>query len=142
MEITVPKLTTILWQLRLGTILILLDALVASFTVFTLWMLLPIAIMLTLEAAFLFVYLPKFFGGYKIEIKDGSILVHYGVFIKSTRIMPYARMVYTGSYATPISKRRGLMGISLRAARGVLFLPEIEKEKALSIIETVSEGLK
>lgn len=142
MEITVPKFTTRLWQLRLGIVMLILDLMLGALSTFTLWMLLPIGILLTLEAAFLFVYLPKFFSDYRIEVKKDAVLVVYGVFIRTTRIMPYGRLVYTGSYATPLSRRQKLMGLSLRAARGVLFLPEIEMQQANLIINAMQEGDK
>ena len=142
MEITVPKFTARLWQLRLGIAMLIFDLILGALSTFTLWMLLPIGILLALEATFLFFYLPKFFSDYRIEVKKDAVMVVYGVFIRTTRIMPYGRLVYTGSYATPLSKRRKLMGLSLRAARGVLFLPEIEMQKAKFIIDAMQEGDK
>ena len=142
MKISVPKLTKRLWQIRLGVLLFALNGVIAFFTVFTLWMLIPISVLLSLEALFIFLYIPRFFRDYEIEVKDGAILVHYGVIIKTTRIMPYARLVYVGGYSTPLSRREGLTGISVKAARGVLFLPEIEEEKAKLLFDAVSEGEK
>ena len=56
--------------------------------------------------------------------------------------MPFARLVYLGGYSTPISRKKGLIGISIRAARGVLFLPEIETARATALFDAVSEGEK
>ena len=140
MRFSVPQTTKRLWQLRLGLALLIIDGIIAFFTLFTFWMLIPVGVLLTLEALFIFFYVPRFFKSYEIEIKDGAILVHYGVIIKTTRIMPYARLVYVGGYSTPVSRRLKLMGISIKAARGVLFLPEIALEKAKMLFNAVSEG--
>lgn len=140
MKILVPPATKILWQIRLGLAMLILNGIIAFFSVFTLWMLIPVGVFLTIEALLIFLYIPRFFKSFEIEVKDGAILVHYGVFLNTTRIMPYARLVYVGGYSTPVARKCGLMGISVRAARGALFLPEIEAEKAKALFRAVSEG--
>lgn len=138
MTLKLPKATLLLWQLRLGVILLIFDILVAAFSVFTFWMLFPVALFIALEAVYVFVYLPKYFASYKIVVKNESIIVSYGVLIQTTKIMPYARLVYIGSYATVLCKRLRLTGLSLRAARSVLFLPELDNSSVTTIMAAVS----
>ena len=142
MKISVPKVTKTLWQVRIALALLVINGVIVFLSVFTLWMLMPVVVLLALEALFIFLYIPKFFRSYKIEVHDGAIIVHYGVILKTTRIMPFARLVYLGGYSTPISRKKGLIGISIRAARGVLFLPEIETARATALFDAVSEGEK
>lgn len=142
MKISVPRVTKTLWQIRLAVILLIINGALAAFSAFTFWMLIPVGVLLGFEALFIFLYVPKFFRSYEIEVRDGAIIVHYGVILKTTRIMPFARLVYLGGYSTPVSRKKGLMGVSVRAARGVLFLPEIEAARAVALFDAVSEGEK
>lgn len=137
MEITIPKVAKTLWTARILVIFLVLDLIVAVFSVFSLWVLLPTLILLVAQVCFLCVYLPKFFKGCKICLNDGVLTVHYGVIIKTQSIMPQARLVYIKSYATPLSKRCKVKGLIFRATRSAIFLPEIEMDKAEALVKAI-----
>ena len=55
-------------------------------------------------------------------------MINRGVFIKTTHIMPFSRLVYAQSFATPLAKRMGLSALTLKAARSSIIIPELNAE--------------
>ncbi len=121
-----PKKTQYLWQARIGTALLCVAAVTAFFIKFSLWMLLPTAIILFLSFLFVFAYLPRYFSSYSISSDGKAIIVRKGVIFKMTYIMPYPRMVFATVYSSPISAKLGVSGVIIKAARGWLILPEMD----------------
>ena len=103
MTFHLPKKTRILWQLRIVLAFACVCAAVAFFSRYTLWFLLPAAIIATMGLIFAFIYVPFYFNSYKITVDDNSISITKGVIIKTTNIMPYPRLVFAQSFTTPLS---------------------------------------
>jgi len=137
MTFTLPTKTRALWQLRIVIAFALLCAMVAFFSRFTLWFLLPAAIIAMLGLIFAFVYVPFYFKSYKILVEESFISITKGIFIKTTSIMPFPRLVYAQSFTTPLSALMQMKCIMLKAARGWMLIPEIEAENANFLLENL-----
>lgn len=137
MTFYLPKKTRVLWQLRIVFAFALLCTAVAFFSRYTLWFLLPVAIIATLGLIFAFIYVPFYFKSYKITVDDNSISITKGVVIKTTNIMPYPRLVFAQSFTTPLSSVMKMKCVMLKAARGWILIPEIENVNADYLLENL-----
>ena len=127
-ENQLPKKTVTLWQIRIGLIGLILLILVCAFGFLTRWVLLGGVVIAVMLAVFLFWYLPRYFKSYEILFPKGAVVINRGVFIKTTHIMPFSRLVYAQSFATPLAKRMGLSALTLKAARSSIIIPELNAE--------------
>lgn len=133
-----PIKTLILWQLRfliIGLVLVFGCLYFAT----TLKILNLIArILAIINFLIIFLYLPAFFKGYKIQFEGEAIIINYGVFVKITHIMPYSRLIYAQSFATPLARIFGMTMITLKAARSRIIIPEINEADATAITDYLS----
>lgn len=125
-ENQLPKKTVTLWQIRIGLIGLILLILVCAFGFLTRWVLLGGAVIAVMLAVFLFWYLPRYFKSYEILFPKGAVVINRGVFIKTTHIMPFSRLVYAQSFATPLAKKMGLSALALKATRSSIIIPEFD----------------
>ena len=125
-ENQLPKKTVTLWQIRIGLIGLILLILVCAFGFLTRWVLLGGVVIAVMLAVFLFWYLPRYFKSYEILFPKGAVVINRGVFIKTTHIMPFSRLVYAQSFATPLAKKMGLSALALKAARSSIIIPEFD----------------
>lgn len=130
MTFSLPKKTRALWQLRIILVFVLLCAIVAFFSRYSLWFLLPAAIIATLGLIFAFIYVPFYFNSYKITVDENSISISKGLIIRTTNIMPFPRLVFAESFTTPLASLMKLKCVMLKAARGWILIPEIEIDNA------------
>ena len=135
MTLTLPAGTLRLWQLRVVMLTALVDALIVGFGGVTKVFLIILAVPTLLGAVAVFWYLPRFHKNWRLSTKDNIIEVENGVIIKTVHILPCPRLIYAGSYATPLGRLLGLEGVTLKAARGRLILPEIYKQDAEDVIK-------
>ncbi len=137
MTFVLPKRTCALWQIRIVMVFALVCAAFAFFSRYTIWFLLPAAVSASVGLVFAFAFIPFYFKSYKITIDDGSIIINKGVIFKVTNIMPFPRLVYAQSFATPISTAMKIKGIMLKAARAWIFIPEIDNTDADILLENL-----
>lgn len=137
MTFSLPKKTRFLWQTRIVFAFALLCAAVTFFSQFTLWFLLPAAIIATLGLTFAFIYIPFYFKSYKITVDENSISITKGVIIRTTNIMPYPRLVFAQSFTTPLSTVLKMKCVMLKAARGWILIPEIENINADYLLDNL-----
>lgn len=137
MTFTMPQKTRVLWQIRIVFAFAVLCAAVAFFSRFTLWFLLPAAIIATLGLLFAFIYVPFYFKSYKIAVDDNSIIITKGVIIRTTNIMPFPRLVFAQSFTTPLSQLMKMKCVMLKAARGWILIPEIENINADYLLDNL-----
>ena len=114
MIFNLPSKTRVLWQIRIVFAFAVLCVAVAFFSRYTLWFLVPAAVIATLGLVFAFVYIPFYFNSYKISVDENSITITKGVIIKTTNIMPYPRLVFAQSFTTPLSSAMKLSLFCLR----------------------------
>lgn len=138
MKIKLPLKTRILWQIRLSVLFIIIIGAVAAFTPLTAWMLLPSAVLFALALIFLFWYVPAFFKSYEILIENGTVIINRGVFIKTTYIMPFPRLVFAQKVSTIVSSRLRLCAVALKAARGFVIIPEMELSDAERLLMSLA----
>lgn len=137
MTFSLPKKTRILWQIRIIFIFIVLCAAVAFFSRYSLWFLLPAAIIATTGLLAAFIYVPFYFKSYKIFVDESSISISKGIIIRTTNIMPFPRLVFAESFTTPLASVMSLKCVMLKAARGWILIPEIENENADFLINNL-----
>lgn len=135
---TLPKRTLLLWQLRV----LILNLICVSLCLFfskDLEPLKSVALVISIIALCIIVfYLPAFFKSYEIMIKGEAVIINYGVLIKTTHIMPYSRLIYAQSFATPLARLMGVASLTLKAARGWILVPELCADKAQEIIDSLT----
>ena len=139
-ENTLPKKTTILWQIRVIVIAFILASLCLYFVPFFSFLKVAAIVIAVLGVLIAFLYLPFFFKTYKIILSNDAVIVKFGIIIKLEHIMPYKRMIYAQSFETPMARIMGVTAVRLKAARSYLLVAEIEKESAQSIIDFLAEG--
>ena len=137
MTFSLPKKTRILWQLRIVLAFVLLCAGVSFFSRYSLWFLLPAAIIATMGLAVAFIYIPFYFKSYKITVDESSISISKGLIIRTTNIMPFPRLVFAQSFTTPIASVLKLKCVMLKAARGWILIPEIEQQNADYLLDNL-----
>ncbi len=134
-----PKRTLLLWQIRVLIIGILIAAtclvLSSIFEILSLVALILFIIIVLIVLA----YLPAFFKSYEIILKEDAIIINYGVFIKISHIMPYSRLIYAQSFATPLARIMKLSTLTLKAARSIIIIPEIEYDAAKEVIAILAK---
>lgn len=139
-EKKLPVRTLLLWQIRVTVLFVLLGAVCLYFCSVYKWFWVLVTV---ITAVFLFVilwYLPRFIRNYRIKLIGEAVIIENGVFIKTTHIMPYSRMIYTKSFTTPLAKAMGLTSISLKAARSSIIMPEILVSDAVVLLKLLSKG--
>ena len=124
MTFDLPTKTKTLWQIRFVCAMVFLCFMSFLFGQNARWYL--IFIILTLGSSIAFIYLPLYLKSYKITVDTAFISVSKGIIIKSTNIMPYPRLIYAQSYTTPLASLFKMKIILLKAARGWIFVPEME----------------
>ena len=135
-----PKKTLWLWQLRCIGFYFILIALCAYFYASYKFLLTASAIVTAICLVTVFWYLPYFIGSYRIICSGEGVVIKRGVIIKTTHIMPYSKLIYTQTYTTPVAKLLGLTAISLKAARTIIFIPEMRLNDAKRFLAFLSEG--
>ena len=123
-ENKIPEKTLFLWQIRIGVLGAIPTAALFILSAVSLWFLIPAGVLTVFILLFLFWYLPRYFDSYEILFPKGAIIINRGVFIKTSHIMPFSRLVYAQSFSTPLAKVMGLAAVSLKAARSRVIIPE------------------
>ena len=123
-ENKIPEKTLFLWQIRIGVLGAIPTAALFILSSVSLWFLIPAGVLTVFILLFLFWYLPRYFDSYEILFPKGAIIMNRGVFIKTSHIMPFSRLVYAQSFSTPLAKVMGLAAVSLKAARSSVIIPE------------------
>ncbi len=142
MESRLPEKTLTLWQIRFTALFAVLIGVLAYFLKYSKWLFIPIGVFSVLGAVFIIWFLPLYFKSFIITADDTAIKVSRGVFIKLTNIMPYPRLVFAQSFSTPVARHFGLTGVTLRAARGLLVIPEMNIDDAKILLDGLSGGRK
>ena len=133
-EYKLPKKTLLLWRIRAVVAAALLFALCIYFYFSTTFVYIFSALLVALLLYLCFFYLPRFFKGSKIIFLNGSVVVEWGVFIKTTHILPFSRLIYAQTFTTPIAKLFGLTAVTLKAARKSILIPEMQTADAIKLI--------
>lgn len=139
-ENTLPKKTTLLWQVRIIIITFILVAACLYFEPLFSFLKIAAIIIGIIGIILAFLYSPFFFKSYKIILSNDAVIVKFGIIVKIEHIMPYKRMIYAQSFETPLARIFGIAAVRLKAARSYLFVAEIEKEAAQTIIDFLAEG--
>lgn len=133
-----PKRTRLLWQLRCAGINLIIIALCGYFYASYGFLLIAGAIITAIGLFMVLWYIPKFIKSYRINCTGDAVIIKRGVFIKTTHIMPYSRLIYTQTFTTPIAKRLGLEALVLKAARTGIIIPEMSVEDATGLLKLLS----
>ena len=130
MENKLTKKTMHLWQIRITAAALIFAAVFFALTEYGAYFYIPFFVCLLAGLVADVWYLPRFFCSYSVFVGENAVIVEHGVFVKTAHIMPYKRLVFAGSYMTPLGRLFGLKGIVLRAARANLIIAEIDEDGA------------
>lgn len=133
-----PKKTLTLWQIRFAVAAVILLSAAAFLYKISVYFLIPLGVLALFFSLVVIIYLPAFFKSCKIRFLDGTVIIERGVFIKSTHIMPFSRMIISQLLSTPLSRMMGLSAVTLKSARRVLVIPEIRTEDAKDFISLIT----
>ena len=138
-EYKLPRKTLWLWRIRAVAAAALLLGICIYFY-FSPTFIYILSISLAVLLIYLcFFYLPRFFKGCKIIFLNGAVVVEWGVFIKSSHILPFSRLIYSQTFTTPVAKLLGLTALSLKAARKSIIIPEMLTEDVLKLIAEITQ---
>ena len=135
-----PAKTLLLWQIRAAVIDIFVLVVCLYFRMNLSWLLQVYGLFTAFILLITFWYFPKYIASYSIKIQGDSVVIDSGVFIKSTQIMPYSKMIYTQTFTSPLAKKFGITAISLKAARSRIFIPEMDESDAKEFLSILSKG--
>ena len=138
-----PKRTLILWQLR-GLVLCLCLIWIARWILGAyFWNTLYFKITAVVSLVVILLYIPLYFISYKIEVKNSAIIIRRGVIVKTIHIMPFSRLLYAQSFASPLARVMKMAAITLKATRSYVIIPEITTDEVEAVIKSlVSEEKK
>lgn len=134
--------TIILWQIRACAAFFAFALLFFVLAGSSLYFYVPAALVTVSGAAAVFWYLPAFFCNYTVHVGKTCVTVTRGIIIRTSRIMPYKRMVFASGYSSPLARLLGLQGVRLRAARADIRIPEMDADAANMLIFGLSEDNK
>lgn len=135
---TLPKKTLWLWQIRVVMLTALLIGACFYFLSFLYFFKIIVFGVALIGLIATIWYLPMFFKSYQLLFDNEAIIINYGVFIKFSHIMPYSRLIYAQSFATPLARLFGVTALSLKAARSSVIVPEINLSDAAMIISSLT----
>lgn len=135
-----PSKTLLLWQIRFFVIALLVLSLFTKVCHIFFWFLPAFMAISLIFILLIFAYLPALIKTYKICYINGAVVIDRGVFIKTTHIMPFAKMIYTQSITTPLAKLFGLSAMTLKAARSRIFIPEIPIKAVEELTKILAQG--
>ena len=139
MEITVPKKTLILWQIRFGILFSVIAGAISAFSGLSLWVLIASGAIMLFGALFLFVYLPLYHKSWKIVVLDSTVSVSHGVMIKTTYILPFAKLIFAQRLSTIVSSKMELCMVALKSTRGIVLIPEIPIKEGRAILSRLAD---
>lgn len=125
MEYAIPLKTLRLWQLRSAICGIILLVICIMLTKRGLPLLIGCTAVIIIFSLLMLWYLPRLFKNCRCRVVNNSVILEIGVFIRKIHIFPLMRLIYTQTLKTPLSSLLGLMGISLKAARNRIYIPEL-----------------
>ncbi len=140
MTFSLPQRAMWLWQIRFGAVFALLAGTCACFTGLTGWLWIPCGVIIAVAAFCEFFYIPRLIKSYVVAAEGGAISVSHGVFVKFTYIMPYPKLVFSQTVASPVARLCGLCAVTLKAARSVALIPEMDKNDAKRLLAFISEA--
>lgn len=133
-----PKKTLWLWQIRVVMLTAILIGLCFYFVPFPNILKIAVFIIAILGVIMVIWYLPVLFKSYEILFGNEAIIINYGVFIKFSHIMPYTRLIYAQSFATPLARLFGVTALSFKAARSRIIVPELNLSDAEKITSSLT----
>ena len=133
-----PKRTLALWQIRvvmLTAVLVVCCLYFSKTLPFLNYVAIALGLLCLLVVAW---YLPAFTKGHELLFQNEAVIINYGVFIKISHIMPYSRLIYAQTFATPLARILGVTALSLKAARSRVIIPEILLSDALEVLDSLT----
>ena len=133
-----PKRTLVLWQIRVVMLTALLIAACLWFKDILPFLDIAVWVLAALGLGVVCWYLPTFFKGYEMLFQNEAVIINYGVFIKISHIMPYSRLIYAQTFATPLARLMGVTALSLKAARSRVIIPEVLLSEATKVLDSLT----
>ena len=86
------------------------------------------------------VYLWFYFRKYSVCVNKGAIIIKSGVIIRTERILPVPRLIYTEKFTSPFARIFGVSQLYLKAIKVNLPVAELEEEKITTILGVISNN--
>lgn len=146
MTFVLPARSRVILQIRVFFVFVISEA----GALYSAILLSPLFYVLTsfLFAIFLFAvfyYIPCFIKTTVICVSKEGVVVKYGVFIKTEKIMPALRLIYVETHQTLLARAMGLCAVSFLGAKVRITTPEMplsDAEKIINLAKTAKENEK
>lgn len=135
MTFALPKITRVLWQIRISLIIAVIYFVIVAFWRFSPTVLLPTTIAMAFGSVFVLVYISFYLKRYTVYADNSGIYIKKGIIFKTIVIIPYPRLAFIKSFTTPVTAGLHIKSIILKVSRGLIFIPELEKNSAERLIE-------
>jgi len=139
-EYKIPRKTLFLWQIRSLIIWAILFFICWYYSFRIKTLLIAIGVISVIFLVFILFYLPKYFSTCKIKFFKNAVVVELGVILKTQNILPFARLIYTQTLSTPLSKLMGVTGVTLKAARSRIYIPEMSNDDLQEFLSFLNNG--
>lgn len=137
MTFILPKKTRVLWQLRIAVAFLIALFIVLVIIPFNILRIIFVTVILLSGLFLIFIYVPIFVKTYKVVVDCESVCIYKGVIIKSVTILPRARMVFVKNLSTPLMAMLNLELVMFKASKGWVFVPEINKNTAQTLLRLI-----
>ncbi len=134
-----PKKTLLLWQIRVAIIALLLFVACAFFSISRIFLLAETIVIVSVALFAALWYMPRYFKSCKICYVNQSVVINRGVFLKSTHILPFSKIIHTQTVTTPLAAAFSLTAVGLKAARMRIYIPEITLDDAKLLIFSLTK---
>ena len=139
----IPQKTYRLWRIRILILFVTSILSVICLAVFFGWLILPTVLFfafLTVLFALVNVWLlPLYFKSYRIYSNKSIITVSKGIIFKSHIVLPNKKLISISRISLPDAQRCNLAAVFIRFYKGLVFIPEIDKNVAKELILSLSE---
>lgn len=78
----------------------------------------------------------------RYQVENGELIVEQGIFTRKRHVAPLFRIQNIDVSEGPIMRKFGLSGITFSTASETLYIPELEKEEAVALRQTVREIIR
>ena len=86
------------------------------------------------------VFVPLYFKKCKLSLSDNLLIFENGIIFKTTRVIPYEKIILMKCVKTPLSYRFGLVLVIIRTVGGVIILPELDHNSFKELKSRVEEA--
>lgn len=126
----VPQKTVVLWEIRISFLAVVFWGILFFYAKMNYTVNLIFMFLLTI----IYVFIPFHLKSIEIYIEKTRIEIKSGIIIKTERILPNKALIYGEAFATPLARAFCLSALTLKGARKIVIIPELEKQNIEAIL--------